>query len=158
VDDLVNPLPAVLDPPSVEAAHALERLTEDVHRDLDRLAYPAPVWVRPRPHGSGQHVYDVVIVGGGQSGLTVGFGLLREKVDNILIIDENPEGLEGPWITYARMVTLRTPKYLTGPDQGLPSLTCRAWWEAQFGAASWERLDKIPRGEWARYLHWFRKT
>lgn len=32
-------------------------------------------------------------------------------------------GKEGPWATYARMVTLRTPKHLTGLDYGMPSLT-----------------------------------
>lgn len=36
------------------------------------------------------------------------------QVTNVIILDENPEGLEGPWVTYARMVTLRTNKALTG--------------------------------------------
>jgi hypothetical protein len=35
-------------------------------------------------------------------------------VTNVLVLDENPAGLEGPWVTYARMVTLRTNKALTG--------------------------------------------
>lgn len=39
------------------------------------------------------------------------------------VLDENPEGCEGPWLTYARMVTLRTNKCLTGLDLGIPSLT-----------------------------------
>ena len=41
---------------------------------------------------------------------------------------------EGPWATYARMEILRSPKHLTGPDLGVPSLTYRAWHEAKFGA------------------------
>ena len=41
----------------------------------------------------------------------------------MVCLDENPAGLEGPWVTYARMVTLRTPKALTGLDYGMPSLT-----------------------------------
>ena len=117
------------------------------------------VWNIPRAHGfapemvpNGEIVHDVVIIGGGQSGMVAAFGLMREKVENILIIDENPQGLEGPWITYARMPTLRSPKYLTNMDLGIPSLTFRAWWEAQFGAEGWESLDKIPRREWMRYL------
>jgi FAD-dependent urate hydroxylase len=142
--------------PSVAAEAALDRLTATVRHDLDCLDYPAHSWVRPRRAASGEAVYDVVIVGAGQSGLAAAFGLLREHIDNILVIDENAQGLEGPWVTYARMVTLRTPKYLTGPDLGVPSLTFRAWWEAQFGTASWQQLDKIPREEWMRYLRWYR--
>lgn len=37
---------------------------------------------------------------------------------NVVVLDENPEGLEGPWVTYARMVTLRTNKALTGEGGG----------------------------------------
>ena len=81
----------------------------------------------------------------------------REKVENILVLDENPEGQEGPWVTYARMVTLRTPKHLISVDLGLPSLTFRAWWEAQYGAEGWEALGKIPRAAWMRYLMWYRR-
>jgi len=39
-------------------------------------------------------------------------------VSNVVVLDENPEGLEGPWVTYARMVTLRTNKALTGDIGG----------------------------------------
>ncbi|MNM78850.1 Ferredoxin--NADP reductase [compost metagenome] len=56
------------------------------------------------------------------------------------------------------MVTLRTPKHLTSIDLGIPSLTFRAWWEAQFGSESWESLNKIPRGDWMSYLRWYRKV
>ncbi|WP_150266980.1 flavin-containing monooxygenase [Paenibacillus tepidiphilus] len=136
---------------------SLEALTEQVHTDLSYLAYGGPDWVRPLEHREG-HVYDVVIVGGGQSGLGAAFGLLRERVSNILVIDENPEGLEGPWETYARMVTLRTPKHLTSIDLGIPSLTFRSWYEAQHGPEGWEALGKIPRGDWMNYLRWYRQV
>ncbi|WP_151736204.1 FAD/NAD(P)-binding protein ['Paenibacillus yunnanensis' Narsing Rao et al. 2020] len=136
---------------------SLEALTEQVQTDLSYLAYGGPDWVRPLEHCDG-HVYDVVIVGGGQSGLGAAFGLLRERVSNILVIDENTEGLEGPWETYARMVTLRTPKHLTSIDLGIPSLTFRAWYEAQHGAAGWEALGKIPRRDWMSYLRWYRQV
>ena len=130
----------------------LEALEAQVAHDLVKLGYGAPSWVRPRAG-----VYDVVIVGGGQSGLGAAFGLIRERISNILIIDENPEGFEGPWISYARMMTLRTPKEITSIDLGVPSLTFRSWWEAQHGAAGWAALGKIPRGEWMAYLRWFRR-
>ncbi len=126
---------------------ALANLAARVTHDLACLDYPQRPWVRSRPG-----VYDAVIIGAGQSGLATAFALLREHIDNILLVDENAQGQEGPWITYARMVTLRTPKYLTSVDLGVPSLTFRAWWEAQHGAAGWEALGKIPREEWMRYL------
>jgi len=138
--------------------NALALLTERVRHDLDCINYPHRDWVAPRRHSDADHIHDVLIVGGGQCGLTIASGLLREKVTNILVIDENPEGTEGPWVTYARMVTLRTPKHLTGLDLGVPSLTFRSFWEAQHGTAGWDSLDKIPREEWMRYLRWFRTT
>lgn len=135
---------------------SLAELNQRVATDLAYLAYGGADWVRPLQHPEG-HVYDVVIVGGGQSGLGAAFGLLRERISNILIIDENKEGVEGPWETYARMVTLRTPKHLTSIDLGIPSLTFRSWWESQHGAEGWEAIDKIPRGDWMNYLRWYRQ-
>jgi hypothetical protein len=136
---------------------SLDALNERVKTDLSYLNFGGPNWVRPLVHPEG-HVYDVVIIGGGQCGLGAAFGLLRERVSNILVIDENKEGLEGPWETYARMVTLRTPKHLTSIDLGVPSLTFRSWWEAQTGPKGWEELVKIPRGDWMNYLRWYRKV
>ncbi|WP_400244322.1 NAD(P)-binding domain-containing protein [Niallia sp. JL1B1071] len=136
---------------------SLEALNNRIQADLAYLNYGGPNWVRTKSHSEG-HVFDVVIVGGGQSGLGIAFGLLRERVSNILVIDENKEGLEGPWETYARMVTLRTPKHLTSIDLGIPSLTFRSWWEAQFGVEGWEKVDKIPRSDWMNYLRWYRQT
>lgn len=137
----------------VERLHALEA---QVARDLSMLADPAASWVKPRTGPGGEHVYDAVIVGGGQSGLGACFALRREGVHNTLVLDENPAGREGPWITYARMATLRTPKHLTGVETGVPSLTYRAWFEVQHGAEAWEALDKIPRADWMAYLRWLR--
>ena len=136
---------------------SLAQLESDLARDLQRLAHGGERWTRPRTHPDG-HVHDVVIVGGGQSGLGAAFALMRERVDDLLVIDENPAGEEGPWVTYARMVTLRTPKHLTSIDLGIPALTFRAWWEAQHGVEGWEALDKIPRGQWMEYLRWYRRV
>ncbi|MDI4645243.1 FAD/NAD(P)-binding protein [Cohnella hashimotonis] len=136
---------------------SIEALNERVAIDLSYLAFGGATWVRQIRHPEG-HVYDAVIVGGGQSGLGIAFGLMRERIYNILIVDENPEGMEGPWETYARMMTLRTPKHLTSIDLGVPSLTFRSWWEAQFGPEGWEAIDKIPRGDWMNYLRWYRKV
>jgi len=140
------------------AATGLDALTRQVRSDLQRLDYPRRPWLAPRKAASGQNIYDVVIVGAGQSGLTAAFGLARERVGNVLVVDRNPLDRAGPWLNFARMRTLRTPKYLTGPDLGIPSLTPRAYYEAQFGDGSWETLGLIPKELWASYLSWYRQT
>jgi cation diffusion facilitator CzcD-associated flavoprotein CzcO len=136
---------------------SVAELEVELARQLALVGHGGPDWTRPRAHPDGA-VYDVVIVGGGQSGLAAAFGLMRERVSNLLIIDENPAGYEGPWDTYARMITLRTPKGLNPIDFGLPALTYRAWWEAQHGPAGWEAVDKIVRGDWMDYLRWYRRV
>ena len=138
---------------TIAPSAGLSALADAVRRDLALLNYGGPGWTRPRAG-----VLDVAIIGGGQSGLGAAFGLMREKVRNILVLDENPRGFEGPWATYARMITLRTPKSLTAIDFGVPNLTFRAWWEAQHGADGWAALDKIPRPQWMAYLRWFREV
>lgn len=140
------------------ASEPISTYNKHVLRDLRSIDYPAKAWVRSHNNPTEGHILDVLIIGGGQCGLGIGFGLMREKVDNILVIDENPAGQEGPWVTYARMVTLRTPKHLTSIDYGIPSLTFRSWWEAQYGETGWEELGKIPREAWMRYLRWYRDT
>lgn len=135
----------------------LADLEATVLRDLELTDYPLRQWLPERTTKDGRNILDVLIIGGGQGGLCCAFALLREKVSNILVIDENNEGLEGPWLNFARMHTLRTPKYVTGPDLGLPSLTLRAWYEAQFGAEGWKKLSLLPKQQWAEYLLWYRK-
>ena len=88
----------------------LNQLNERVKADLSYIGFSNQSWVAPTTHPEG-HVYDVIIVGGGQSGLSTAFALLRERISNVLILDENPAGYEGPWITYSRKFKLRTPKH-----------------------------------------------
>ncbi len=149
-------LPAELPPLHADAEQRIQSLGVRVRHDLEILVYPRDPWVLPRTNSSGQHVYDVVIVGGGQCGLSTAFGLIRERVTNILVLDAAQRGREGPWITYSRMWTLRSPKHLTGPDLGIPSLAPRSWFEAMFGEDGWEQLDKWPRHTWQSYLNWYR--
>jgi FAD-dependent urate hydroxylase len=135
----------------------LSELERRVRFQLDCLGYPSRPWAFEKSQ-DGVAVHDVIIVGGGQSGVSIAFRLLRERITNLRVLDRSPAGTEGPWVTFARMHTLRTPKAVTGPELGIPSLSARAWWEAQFGARSWEGLGKIPREAWQDYLTWVRKT
>jgi cation diffusion facilitator CzcD-associated flavoprotein CzcO len=126
-------------------------------RLADELAFlqlPAPRWTPALVH-DGEPVVDVAIVGAGMTGLALAAALVQRGV-SVVAYDEAPAGLEGPWATTARMETLRSPKQLAGPALGIPSLTFRAWFEAQFGRGAWDALDKIPRLQWMDYLRWYR--
>ncbi|MDB9786864.1 NAD(P)/FAD-dependent oxidoreductase [Bacteriovoracaceae bacterium] len=124
--------------------------------ELDVTSYPSASWVKKRRTSKGQHIFDVVIVGGGQGALGLSFGLKREQVINTICLDENSKGKEGPWNRFARMPTLRTPKYITGPDNGVASLTIRAYYERRFSKEAWNELTFVPTDVWADYLEWFR--
>src|SRR5262245_15990644 len=134
---------------------SVARLTDRVRHELTYLSYPSKQWTVPH-HRDGARVLDVLIVGGGQSGLAIAFALKRERVTNVRLVDRNPRGREGPWRRFARMRTLRTSKEVTGMDLGIPSLTPRAWYEARFGRRAWERIDAFPPDAWRAYLDWYR--
>ena len=138
------------------AGFGLEALEARLRQDLQWLCLPARRWVPPR-RADGAEVLDTAIVGGGMAGLALAASLTHLGVQT-RIFDRAPEGFEGPWATTARMETLRSPKELTGPALGFAALTFRAWFEAQFGLAAWEALDKIPRLQWADYLRWYRQV
>jgi cation diffusion facilitator CzcD-associated flavoprotein CzcO len=148
--------PQSLASPRNEAA--LARLAQQARADLARLNFPPANWVPPSTAPDGSSVLDVLVAGGGMCGQTAGYALLREGVVNLRVIDRAAKGDEGPWGTFARMLTLRSPKHLTGPDLGVPSLTFRAWYEAQHGDAGWAALHKIGRLDWRDYLLWVRET
>lgn len=134
----------------------LGQLEARLAEDLARLELPGKAWVIPRVVGN-QKLLDVAIIGGGMAGLTVATALRNLGIQS-QIFDRAPDGFEGPWATTARMETLRSPKQLTGPALGLPSLTFRAWFESQFGTEAWAELDKIPRLQWMDYLRWYRRV
>jgi cation diffusion facilitator CzcD-associated flavoprotein CzcO len=142
--------------PVATPPQGLAALEARLRQDLSWLELPAKNWVTPRIV-DGQPVLDVAIIGGGMAGLAAAASLKHLGI-NAPIFDQAPEGYEGPWATTARMETLRSPKQLTGPALGLPALTFRAWFEAQFGVDAWEALDKIPRLQWMDYLRWYRRA
>lgn len=133
----------------------LDALAARARRDLRLVAYPESPWV-PARCCDGDEVLDVLVVGAGQGGIAVAAQLKRERIGRVLVVDRAPRGAEGPWLSYARMHTLRTAKFVTGPDLGLPSLTFQAWFEAAHGEGAWTDLFKISRQDWSAYLLWLR--
>jgi FAD-dependent urate hydroxylase len=129
----------------------LAALNLRVAQDLACLNYPPANWVPAR-----EGVLDVLVVGAGMCGQTVAYALMKEGVANLRVIDRAAFSDEGPWGTFARMEMLRSPKHLTGPDLGVPSLTFRAWYTASFGISAWENLHKVWRLDWRDYLLWVR--
>lgn len=150
MNDLSNPMAS----PAVAGATGLAVLEARLRQDLQWLGLPARRWVTPRADAA---VLDTAIIGAGMAGLAVAASLTHLGIQAVLF-DRAPAGFEGPWATTARMETLRSPKELTGPALGLPALTFRAWYEAQFGTDGWRALDKIPRLQWADYLRWYRRV
>jgi cation diffusion facilitator CzcD-associated flavoprotein CzcO len=137
---------------------SLDELAALALRELDLTRYPMKSWALPKLAPDGSRALDVLVVGAGQAGLAAGFGLLQQRVDNILLIDENAPGREGPWGSYARMETLRTQKDVGGIEAGIPSLSLRAWFEVQYGARAWDELYKVPTEAYYRYLNWYRQV
>jgi len=135
----------------------LAHLEARVARDRLDLCVPMANWV-PEQQVNGARVLDAVIIGGGMCGLVAQHALISGGIRNIAQFDRSDEGMEGPWLTYARMETLRSPKTLTGPAFGYASLTFQAWFRASFGMEAWEKLGKIPRPMWMDYLRWYRKV
>lgn len=144
-------------PDAASAPAGLDALEARLRQDLAWLELPARSWVPPRQH-EGRAIADVAIIGGGLCGLVAAAALRLLGVDRVRVLDRAPAGQEGPWVTYARMETLRSPKTLAGPALDLPALTFRAWFEAQHGAAAFEALGKIPRTMWMDYLVWYRRV
>jgi len=142
-----------MNPAPVSSLAALEaRLAQE----LEYLGWTERNWM-PARELEGEAVLDVAIVGAGQAGLVAAVALAQQGI-RAVVCDRSPAGSEGPWATTARMETLRSPKELTGPALGLPSLTFRAWFEAQFGREAWTAMDKIPRLQWMDYLVWYRRV
>lgn len=134
----------------------LAELNARVKQDLEYLNFPPANWSKPVGTEAGQDVSDAVIIGGGMCGLVAWLALTRAGIRNLRIVDRASKGAEGPWVTYARMETLRSPKNLLGPALGMASLTFRAWYTALFGIAAWDELYRIPRPMWMDYLNWYR--
>lgn len=78
-----------------EQSVELRELERRVRRDLSLIAHPQMPWLVPRKDPFGADALDVLIVGAGQSGTALAFGLMRSQVRNILVVDRAPYGREG---------------------------------------------------------------
>lgn len=134
-------------------AGKLAHLEKIVKEELKLLDYPPKPW---RPDHS--DICDVAIIGAGQSGCAIAYALRLEGVHNVQVFDASKKGKEGPWLSTARMKTLRSGKNLRGPCLNIPHLTFRAWYEAQHGKAAWKKVAKIPTKLWGKYLQWVRSV
>ena len=145
-------------PGTSRGAASLAELEAQFRRDCELLLVPPQkAWLEPRNHPTHGAMLDVAIIGAGMAGLVAALALKRLGITRVAIFDRSAAGLEGPWLSYARMQVLRSPPELVGPALGFPSLTFRAWYEAQFGSAAWSDLHRIPRVQWMAYLDWYRR-
>lgn len=135
----------------------LPALEEELIRQRELLNLPPKAWMPETKGRNGEDVLDVLIVGAGLCGLVANAALAMDGITNVRLLDRAPKGLEGPWITYARMDTLRTIKEAAGPALGIPALTFRAWFEVQWGDKAWHEMNLAPRQMWMDYMLWYRK-
>ena len=137
-----------------EPADASEQLEAQTQRARRWAGRDPADWVRARTGVD----HNVVIVGGGQSGTAIAYGLKRKGVGHVEVIDQAEPGQAGIWRTIARMHQLRTPKTLAGLEQDNPMLSFRAWYETLNGPDAFDSLDRIPRLAWADYMDWFQQV
>ncbi|MDR5759312.1 NAD(P)/FAD-dependent oxidoreductase [Caballeronia sp. LZ035] len=125
----------------------------EARRALDLLGPLPENWV-PAREGID---HDVFVVGGGQTGCAMAFALRRAGIGRVSVIDAAAEAAgAGVWLNRARMNTLRTPKTLVGPEGDVAGLSFRVWYEARFGGAAYESIERASRTLWAEYLAWYR--
>lgn len=128
----------------------LSTATERARRAINLLGKAPDNWVADQGAD-----HDVTIIGGGQSGIAIGFALQRAGVHRFAIFDKASEGASN-WNTVARMKTLRTPKTVTGLELGIPELSFRAWYEAQHGVEGFAAITKIATKDWSDYFDWYK--
>lgn len=138
---------------SFQPEGSLAELKERIRYECEVTGRSGP-WV-PEPE---EGAWNVVIIGGGQAGLGVAFGLQRKGIDRVKIIEAGAPEQVGCWDKYARMHTLRSPKHMKGIELDIPALHVRSWFEAKYGVAAWEETRLVPRLDWNEYLTFYREA
>ncbi len=142
---------APMEPPRM----TLDDLKQQALADLAALGYPGPAWLSDLPRHDAADIADAIIVGGGQSGVTIAAALKWDGLRTIRVLDSGAPGAEGPWLTFARMEELRTPKTQVGNEFNVVNLSVRRWFETRYGRQAWADLSRIPRTDWKAYLDWY---
>jgi FAD-dependent urate hydroxylase len=133
----------------------LSSLEDQIRADIEMMRYP----VEPLPYTPRTDVLDAAVIGAGQTGKAVAFGLALFGLKQVKVFDRHPPGLQGPWRNYARNHLLRTRKSETGClHWGFPNLHFERWCGLKFGEDYFPSIKKIPRLIWAEYLDWFGKV
>ena len=140
---------------SPSVSDRLAALALKARADIAALGYPNAPWHVPSLGVEEAGLEDVLIVGGGQSGLMAAAGLKWGGLKRVVVLDAAPRGEEGPWTSFGRMAELRTPKAAFGIDFNVPNLTVQRWFEARYGEGSWDTLTRVPRTDWKDYLDWY---
>ena len=115
-----------MEQPTEAGRAGLARLEARVRKDLDELCRPPANWVVPR-QVNGETVLDVMIIGGGMWRHARLVRLYKAPAcGTSASLTGIPEGVEGPWVTYARM---ETPVFAEAPDRpglrhGIAHLPC----------------------------------
>jgi cation diffusion facilitator CzcD-associated flavoprotein CzcO len=143
--------------PLGDASQRLAALEARLAEELAFLNLPGKPWVAETRFAGGA-VLDVAVIGAGLNGLCAAAALRLAGIARLAVLDAAPAGQEGPWVTTARMNTLRTAKEAAGPALGIPSLTFRAWFEAQYGRDAWQGMVRIPRAMWMDHMVWYRRV
>lgn len=138
--------------------NGLALLEQALASDLELINYPPSPWSIQYDSQTPNPILDVAIIGAGMAGITSGTALFKEGIGHIRLFDQSVKGKEGPWMTHARMRTLRSNKADMGLALGIPHLTFRAWFEALYGLEEWNILCRIPNHLWMDYLNWYREV
>jgi len=147
-----SPVLGLLPHPLPDAPGRLARLTAEALRQAELSHHDCPAWV----DATSRHDTPVLVVGAGQAGLATTHGLRRRGIADVMVVDAAQPGLTGPWRTFARMKTLRTPKDITWPTWGVPAASPQAWFEARYGRPAWDDLEHFPTSDWQDFLDWYR--
>lgn len=135
-----------------ESEH-LAALTAEARRAIALLEPTRLDWVL----SSGTDM-DVAVIGGGQSGVAIAFGLRRAGIARVSVFDAVGPDAVGVWNTVARMPQLRAGKGFTGLEQGIPDLTFERWFSRLHGDAAFASMQEIPLAAWRDYLAWYREA
>lgn len=124
----------------------------------DLRFYSRQSWVVPGVTAAGNKIFDAVIVGAGQNGLALAYNLKLRGVRRLLVVDAQDTDQPGPWHSFARMRTLRTPKSISGPECSNPLLSFKTWFCSAYSRAEYDGFNFIPLAYWQEYLSWYRRV